>query len=172
MNIIVIITIIVLIIMGLFHFYWVIGGKIGLDKALPTKDGKLLLNPGKILTTIVGIGLLGFGYIAYVLQFKDLTTMQYANYYVNISWMLSAIFIIRAIGEFNAIGFFKKIKETQFAIYDTKYFSPLCLVLGVIFSIRAFKCRIKTSKIANNQAVKSPSSFNLAVSLAKVWTII
>lgn len=139
MNIIVIITIIALIIMGLFHFYWVVGGKIGLDKALPTKDGKLLLNPGKILTTIVGISLVGFGYIAYVLQFNDLSTMQYAHYYINIGWMLSAIFIIRSIGEFNTVGFFKKIKETQFSIYDTKYFSPLCLVLGVIFSILAYK---------------------------------
>jgi len=139
MNIITSFTITTLIIMGLFHFYWVVGGKIGLDKALPTKDGKLLLNPSKILTTIVGVGLIGFGYIAYVLQFNDLSTMQYSNYYINIGWILSAIFTIRAIGEFNAIGFFKKIKETPFAIYDTKYFSPLCLVLGIIFSILAYK---------------------------------
>lgn len=132
-------TIITLLIMGLFHLYWVVGGKIGLDKALPTKDGKLLLNPGKISTTIVGISLIGFGYIVYVLQFNDLSTMKYANYYINIGWILSAIFIIRAIGEFNVVGFFKKIKETQFAIYDTKYFSPLCLVLGDIFSILAYK---------------------------------
>jgi len=138
MNIIVTITVIALIIMGLFHFYWALGGKIGLDKALPTKDGKLLLNPGKILTALVGIALLGFAYIAYILQFNDLGTLQYAKYYIYTAWILSAIFIIRAIGEFNAVGFFKKIKETQFAIYDTKYFSPLCLVLGVIFSILAY----------------------------------
>ena len=139
MNIIVILTIITLIIMGLFHFYWVIGGKLGLDKALPTKDGKLLLNPGKVLTSIVGIGLIGFSYIAYILQSNNLNTMEYANYYINIGWAISIIFIMRAIGEFNAVGFFKKIQNTNFAIYDTKYFSPLSLALGVIFAVFAYK---------------------------------
>ena len=139
MNIIITITIIALIIMGVFHFYWVLGGKVGLDKALPTKDGKLLLNPNKILTAIVGIGLIGFAYIAYVLQFNDLSKMEYAQYYINIGWILSLIFIIRAIGEFNAVDFFKKIKGTPFALYDTKFFSPLSLVLGIIFAILTYK---------------------------------
>ena len=52
---------------------------------------------------------------------------------------LSIIFTIRAIGEFNAVGFFKKIRDTEFAIYDTKYFSPLCLILGVVFAMLAYK---------------------------------
>ena len=50
MNLITSITIITLAIAGLFHFYWAFDGKIGLDRAIPTKDGKALLNPGKILT--------------------------------------------------------------------------------------------------------------------------
>jgi hypothetical protein len=39
---------------------------------------------------------------------------------------------LRAIGDFNYVGFFKKIKHTKFGKNDTKYFSPLCLTIGVL----------------------------------------
>jgi len=139
MSFIATITILVLIIMGLFHFYWAFGGKVGLDKALPTKDGIKLLNPSKALTFFVGVVLIVFAYIAYGLQFYDFSVNTNRSFYLYFGIFLSIIFIIRAIGEFNAVGFFKKIKDTEFAIYDTKYFSPLCLILGVIFAILAYK---------------------------------
>ena len=139
MDFIVIITIFTLIIMGLFHFYRAFGGKIGLDKALPTKDGELLLNPSKTLTFFVAIVLIGFAYIAYALQFYDFAVNENRNFYLYSGIFLSTIFTLRAIGEFNAVGFFKKIKDTKFAIYDTKYFSPLCLILAIIFAILTYK---------------------------------
>ena len=132
-------TVLTLIIMGGFHFYWAFGGKLGLDKALPTKDGKLLLNPGKVLTLLVGAVLLGFSYIAYALQFYDFTIMQNSNFYKYSGLFIAVIFIVRSIGEFNAVGFFKKIKDTEFALYDTKYFSPLCLVLGLVFILLIYQ---------------------------------
>jgi len=139
MDFIAIITIVTLNIMGLFHFYWAFGGKVGLDKALPTKNGKLLLNPSQELTLFVGIVLISFAYIAYALQFYDFTVNENRNFYLYSGISLSTIFTIRAIGEFNAVGFFKKIRDTEFAIYDTKYFSPLCLILGVVFAMLAYK---------------------------------
>lgn len=135
-------TVIALIIMALFHFYWAFGGVIGLNKALPTKNGKLLLNPSKTLTFFVGVVLTVFAYIAYTLHFYDFTTVENSNLYKYTGLLLSIIFILRAVGEFNAVGFFKKIKNTEFAIYDTKYFSPLCLVLGVIFAIMTYKINL------------------------------
>lgn len=32
----------------------------------------------------------------------------------------------------NYIGFFKKIKNTRFGRNDTKYYSPLCLLIGLL----------------------------------------
>ncbi|MCW9026693.1 MAG: DUF3995 domain-containing protein [Thiovulaceae bacterium] len=139
MDFITIITILTLIIMGLFHFYWAFGGKVGLDKALPSKDGKLLLNPSKGLTFFVGVILIFFSHIAYGLQFYDFTIKSNVNFYFYSGLFLSAIFTLRALGEFNVVGFFKKIKNTEFANYDTKYFSPLCLVLGIVFAILVYK---------------------------------
>lgn len=131
MYIMTIITMILLIIMGLFHLYWAFGGKVGLDKALPTKDGVRLINPGSVLTFFVGTVLFGFSFVAYSLYFSAVRT----DYIVYAGWLLAALFFMRAIGEFNTVGFFKKIRSTTFAEYDTKYFSPLCLFLGLMFTL-------------------------------------
>jgi len=52
MKLIGLITIITLIIAGLFHFYWAFGGKIGLDRAIPTKDG--FQSSENIIKSIIG----------------------------------------------------------------------------------------------------------------------
>ena len=131
MDLIAIITITLLVIMAIFHFYWGFGGHVGLDKVLPTKDGKRLINPGKILTLFVGIVLLGFSFLAYSLHFNTLN----ADFTLYVGWGISTLFFLRAIGDFNAVGFFKKITSTDFAKYDTNYFSPLCLYLAIVFAI-------------------------------------
>ncbi len=44
---------------------------------------------------------------------------------------LGLVFVLRAIGEFRVLGFFKSISDSQFAIWDTWLYSPLSLALGV-----------------------------------------
>lgn len=138
MSFITIITVIALIVMAGFHFYWVFGGKIGLDKALPSKDGELLLKPSKAMTFLVGVILLLFAYIAFALGFYDFDTIENKSFYQYFGVFLSIIFTLRAIGEFNVVGFFKKVKDTPFAVYDTRYYSPLCLILGLIFALLVY----------------------------------
>jgi hypothetical protein len=123
---------IILIGLGVIHFYWVLGGKFGIEASLPTKEsGERVLNPKKIDTAIVGIGLTAFG-IFYVLKSElfeynlPVWIMKYG------SWIIPIIFIFRAIGEFKYVGFFKSIKKTDFGKLDTKLFSPLCLIIGVL----------------------------------------
>ena len=126
-----ILTIIFLII-SIIHFYWVFGGTKGLDKALPTgKNGKRVLNPGKIETSIVGIGLLFFAF--YYLTKIGILEIELPKLIADYSgWIISSIFILRAVGEFKYVGFFKKIKNTEFGKFDTKYFSTLSLTIGMI----------------------------------------
>ena len=139
MNIIAFTTIITLIIAGLFHFYWALGGTLGLDRAIPTRNGKALLNPGKILTIIVGFIILSFACVAYVLSFKDLSVISYSKQIIYAGWFLSVIFIIRSIGDFNMVGIFKKIKLTKFAEFDTKYFIPLTSFWSITFALLAYQ---------------------------------
>lgn len=124
--------------LGLIHISWAVGGKFGFAQSIPTKEnGEKVLNPKKIDSLIVGIGLAAFG-IFYVLKsgFLEFNQPEWVIKYG--SWIIPIIFILRAIGEFKYIGFFKKIKATEFAKWDTKLFSPLCLFIGVCGIITQF----------------------------------
>ena len=117
--------------LGIIHFYWLFGGKWGLEKALPTKEiGEKAIEPPKIATAIVGIGLISFG-LFYLVK-TGLINFQVPNWMITYgSWIIPSIFIIRAIGDFKYIGFFKKIKNTEFAKADSNRFAPLCLTIGI-----------------------------------------
>ncbi|MDO6602448.1 DUF3995 domain-containing protein [Arenibacter palladensis] len=123
---------IILIGLGLIHFNWVIGGKFGFSESLPTKEsGERVLNPKKIDSAIVGIGLTIFG-IFYVLKSGLIEYSLPAWIMKYGSWIIPIIFLLRAIGEFRYVGFFKSIKKTEFGKLDTKLFSPLCLAIGIL----------------------------------------
>lgn len=118
-------------ILAIIHFNWVIGGKWGFDKALPTNEkGERILNPRKIDSAIVGFGLVGFG-LFYLWQ-SGVIQLDLPAWVMYVGWLIPAIFILRAIGEFRYIGFFKKIKTTDFGKMDTQLYSPLCLFIGVL----------------------------------------
>ncbi|HEX9650209.1 MAG TPA: DUF3995 domain-containing protein [Cyclobacteriaceae bacterium] len=132
MTILSILLFIIFIILGLLHFSWAFGMHGGFADALPTKeDGKRVLNPGKIDSAMVGIGLTAFGFF-YLIK-SELVANILPEWIIKYgSWIIPSIFILRSIGEFRYVGFFKKIKKTRFATLDTKFYSPLCLGLGII----------------------------------------
>jgi glucan phosphoethanolaminetransferase (alkaline phosphatase superfamily) len=118
------------------HFYWAFGGKWGSDAVLPTKNDNItkVLNPSILPTLIVAFGLLGFG--LFILVMSGLITFDTPMWLSKYGlWIIVSIFILRAIGDFNYVGFFKKIKQTKFGKNDTKYFSPLCLIIGILTTI-------------------------------------
>jgi len=126
------ILIIVFLIISIIHFYWVFGGLKGLNRALPTDEkGKRILNPGKIETSIVGLGLIFFA--LYYSTKIGIFQIELPKLIVDYSgWIISSIFILRAIGEFKYVGFFKKIRNTEFGKFDTRYFSFVSLTIGII----------------------------------------
>ena len=52
---------------------------------------------------------------------------------------ISVLFFLRAIGEFKLVGFFKQVRDTPFAFWDTWLFSPLCLLIAVIAFMLFYK---------------------------------
>ncbi len=123
---------------SLIHFYWAFGGKWGSDAVLPTKDDNLtkVLHPSFIPTLIVAFGLLGFG--LFFLLKSGLITFYLPLWLYNYGlWVIASIFVLRAIGDGKYAGFFKKIKDTKFGKNDTKYFTPLCLIIGILTIILA-----------------------------------
>ena len=116
-----------------FHFYWLFGGNYGVRKVIPTKgvDASNSQAIPPFATLIVALGLLSFG-VMYLFK-AELITLSIPTWILQYgAWFVPSIFILRAIGEFNYVGFFKKIKDTEFAQADSKLFSPLCLGIGVI----------------------------------------
>jgi len=50
-----------------------------------------------------------------------------------LSWFtraLALVLLLRAIGDFRLVGFFKRIRGSRFARLDTVLYSPLCLALS------------------------------------------
>jgi hypothetical protein len=123
---------IIFITLGLIHFNWVFGGTFGFAASLPTKEsGERVLNPKKIDSAIVGIGLVVFG-IFYFLQ-TGLVEYELPAWVMTYGgWIIPIIFLLRAIGEFKYVGFFKSVKTTTFGKLDTKLFTPLCLLIAIL----------------------------------------
>jgi hypothetical protein len=112
------------------HVYWALGGRQGADAAIPEAEGKLLFRPGPAVTLVVA-GLLSLA-AAMVLQRAGVgpsVAPRVINRYG--TWAVAIMLIVRAIGDFNYVGFFKQRRGTRFALLDTRFYSPLALALGV-----------------------------------------
>lgn len=114
---------------AIVHFYWAFGGNLAKLKAVPiTKTGELLFVPGFVACISVGIAFLALVLLANYREF-DFMPQQISK----VLLMLATIaFLIRAIGDFKYVGFFKKVKGTSFAKLDRIYYSPLCLLIFIL----------------------------------------
>jgi len=110
--------------LGLLHFYWAMRGVSGNSVAIPEIDGTPAFKPTKAATAAVGLVLLGTAAIV-LLQVKLLLTFA------------AAVLLLRAIGDFRLVGFFKRVRESRFARLDTLLYSPLCLALSAALALLA-----------------------------------
>jgi hypothetical protein len=114
------------------HLYWGFGGKWSVNAVIPTKvNSEKVLAPTALHCFVVAIGLLGFG--LFTLAKSKILFFSLPALLLDIGvWALSLLFILRAIGDFRYIGFFKKINTTEFGHLDSKYYSPLCLIIAFL----------------------------------------
>lgn len=124
----------VLWIIALFHVYWAFGGRLGVSVVIPSKTASqhTAFQPKMPVTLLVALLLLcASGLIA--VQAGYIQSLQ-ATRLSSIACFIGAIiFLIRAIGDFRYVGFFKKIKHSRFAKYDSWLYSPLCLFLSYVY---------------------------------------
>jgi len=115
--------------LGLVHFYWAFGGRIGKGAAIPEADGSKAFVPSTLGTHAVGIALC----------FVSLIVLMRAGFLASpfpgwlLQWAviaLAAVLFLRAVGDFKLVGFFKRVHGSQFARLDTFVYSPLCVALG------------------------------------------
>lgn len=117
------------------HFYWGFGGRWGSSAVIPTRDDETkALMPGPLATFTVALGLLALAALVFLasiaLDFQHPRWLQILHDYG--LWVIAGLFGLRAVGDFNYVGFFKKIKHTPFGRNDTRYYSPLCLAVAAM----------------------------------------
>ncbi|MCQ6562861.1 DUF3995 domain-containing protein [Paenibacillus mendelii] len=124
---------------SILHVYWAYGGRWGSTAVIPSKagDNKPAFVPGKSGTLLVAILLLFVCFILMVLG-GFIPYLKTTNIIRAGCIGCAVVFILRAIGDFNLVGFFKKVKHTVFAKNDTWLYSPLCVYFGITCIILLF----------------------------------
>jgi Protein of unknown function (DUF3995) len=116
--------------LSLLHVHWACGGAWGKAVAVPEQDGRAVFTPSCLATGLVALGLAGCaivvaalaGWLSLPMGEGPLRAFGYA---------LALLFLARAIGDFRLVGFFKRLRGTRFAVFDTRFYSPLCLGLAL-----------------------------------------
>jgi len=72
-------------------------------------------------------------FAVYLLIYIGLIPIQLSHWLSKYGiWLITVVFSLRAVGDFKYIGFFKKVKGTDFANRDTLFYSPICIVIAGI----------------------------------------
>lgn len=117
-------------VLSLLHVAWAVGLRVGSARAIPERDGVPLFEPGPFATLAVAALLLLAALV--VTQRAGLgRTLLPAPLVGPGCWAVSVALVARAVGEFRFVGFFKRVRDTEFARMDSRYYSPLAFLLGV-----------------------------------------
>ena len=125
-------------ILSLFHIYWAAGGRFGSASVVPTVDGKNIFSPSIFSTMLVAAALLAamMTILGHLGLFGDAIPRRIFRW---ATFGIALLFLLRAIGEFKLLGFFKKVNDTNFAFWDTFLFSPLCLFIAAAAFLISYK---------------------------------
>lgn len=120
----------ILLLLGLLHFYWGFGGRWGWDAALPERDGIKVLRPRAFDCFVVGFGLTAFaGLHLHQIGWLPISVPDWITEYG--LWVISGLFLLRVVGDFRYVGLFKRVRDSRFAQLDTRYYVPLCALLSL-----------------------------------------
>lgn len=135
MDVLAVFLSIIFIFLAALHFYWSIFGINDPSAVLPTSvNSNIVKSPGKFGAVIVGILLLccAFLFINKVVMYVNYPWLRY------ICLSIGVVFLLRAFGDFKYVGFFKTAKNSKFSALDSRFYSPLCLLLGVLILVLEF----------------------------------
>ncbi len=120
-------AILCIVLIALVHVYWAFGGQWGVKVAIPTRsNGRPEFSPPAWLTFMVALALLTFaGAIVW--------TWQLPNPPLWLRTFLSLtifVMIARSIGDGKQVGFSKTNRNTAFAQWDDRLFTPLAVLMA------------------------------------------
>ncbi len=118
-----------------FHFHWAFGGKHGFGVSLPQRpDGAPVMSHRlhwwRPAAFGVGLALLLLGGLVVARAVRWETGLPGGLIDYGLIWT-GAMFIARALVPNRYVGFFKTLRTTRWARWDTRLYSPLFLILGI-----------------------------------------
>jgi len=112
------------------HVYWAFGGRFAKVAAIPEVRGAPSFVPGRMATLVVACCLFACAVlIGAATGFIDAPFPAMV-----IQWCcfgLALVMLLRAIGDFRLVGFFKTVRGSRFAWLDSALYSPMCLLMAV-----------------------------------------
>jgi hypothetical protein len=121
----------ILTIAAVLHLYWAFGGNVGQSISAPELSGRGVFHLPRYSNAVVALGLLAAALLLAVRAGAFGSAVRTPASAV-VARVLAVIFTFRAIGEFHYVGFFKSVRGTPFAHYDTWLYNPLFVCLAVV----------------------------------------
>jgi len=119
------------------HARWAVRNRFESTFVIPKVDGQYVFIPSQFATSMVALALFAAAVIA--LAQGQVIALEVPPLFVLIAaYGAGAVFMLRAIGDFRLVGFFKRIRNTTFARWDTRLFSPLSALMGTGFLYLAY----------------------------------
>ncbi len=118
--------------LSLLHLYWAFGPRGVTFAAIPTRpDGTPTMNPGLAPSLVVAALLAAAAFLVgesggwwEPLLPRMVSLIGTAG--------VAVVMALRGIGDFKYVGLFKRHRDSAFARNDTRYFTPLVLLLAAI----------------------------------------
>ena len=119
-----------------FHLYWALGGRVGYSVSLPQRPDGVPVMAHRLpwwrpAAGAVALGLLALA--ALLLAHSRRLPLPLPERLAEAALLATGLaFVARALVPNRYVGFFKTLKGTRWARYDTRLYSPLFLLLGLL----------------------------------------
>ncbi len=126
----------VLVVMAVIHMYWALGGSIGAEALVPQTTKGPLFRLTSAVTLLISLTFILAANL--MLTRIGVATARISPTGLHIACAaLAALFLIRAVGDFRYVGFFKRVRHSRFARLDTRLYSPISLFLAVAIGVNS-----------------------------------
>jgi hypothetical protein len=126
-----------------FHLYWALGGRIGYSVSLPQRpDGTPVMAhrlpwwrpaAGAVALALAALALL-------LIAYAGRPPLPLPRGFARAALLaVAAAFVARTLVPNPYVGFFKSLRDTRWARYDTRLYSPLFLLLGLLLAWTALE---------------------------------
>lgn len=116
--------------LSLLHIYWAAGGRTWRSQSIPESGGRPAIDPSGPATLAVAGGLaVAIVVILGTLGWFGDAVPQFA--YRWLAFATALVFVLRAIGDFRLVGYFKEPSPSSFAYWDSRLYVPLCIAIAL-----------------------------------------